>query len=1228
MTFEISRLNNQYDIAPKPYPLEVIATEMRKGTSSLHDLHDKALARNVREATQHARELLKTNHRGRYDQIKKEMPQILPALITESRSPADDVAYSRLVCLEYDDEDVDADYAIYLFSQNPHVVLAWRSLSGKPKALISVEDQAIDGTPLDVKTFAHAWLTAAIMFEEIGDADIGAMRPTQTQNLCHDPDLFHNPNPIPLKWSIDNDALRELEETTYKGKRKPPLPGSIAKLDPRYIDAIADMEFNNRGHGKKLLPCPFAHHEHDDWDNRFKRNATRITKHKNGDITLRCFKCDTSKKFFARQDTEVTPATIEQAPPIEVRHTASFRHFTPEEKTVICEVLGENPDAGWIPAGDKNIPAWIPKYQNLHGLTGEFALNGQPAEVEKRRVWLSEFTTCDHCGSITAKWIDRYLITTGVYCDGCHKDYPIGSYLEYELHRKLPNAVISTSDARYLSDDPEFADFRLWEPGVLTYLASAMGTGKSTEIYKLMARLAQQGIGKGIIAVPRISLARFLAHYLRRKDGSGAWGLWHEGAPPSEKFIGKYGAICCVPSLPAVLAEAEGTNAYIAIDEIDFAYALLSLTVAQATKVKQILREAVATTGLVVAGQTESTLALEAFAAEIDAEQVQGFYKNATPSEIPVEVYQYPDVEGKNSLVLAGAETAITTALAAGKNVYTFCTTRREAEILEKHFSQRSPVIYDSYTKGYEDADAVLKNQRLTDSDLFIATSAAGIGISILDDKAYTVQVASLLFGSLRCADIVQQHVRDRGRCGGSIHIGQYQFRLPVKPSEQYQKSLYHEALKKAENAHVFLPEHSIQKIAAAEALSTLADTQPETFLKYHLGTVARMPLVFEEGNTANEEQIERITVTRSTLRKEERARKQKDAITLLESDAPILTSEDIRRQSNTGQLLKTDRLAQELANLALQASGWKDDENETADAEVVDMAKALIEVSGGFPIANLEKQRRGFYAVQFPTWTAHALIADREFAYRDLTEIGAGVELTSVTDDRFIGELLKALLGKLAGVPWTKSGFADAVREILHSEVTKHEGCKETTFMDNLLRGAAGARLYRTSRFLNLADDPGIIKWTSQLISEWYPARIAKRGDAYGLHRHEHYDLILQCFRLWGDQQLHPPDRWDIHAYETADLPDPNAEAIKQAREMRKEGKAFSEIMDAVGTSYETVRRWCKGINKNAKKIAEAKALEKEGMPRKDIAKELGTSTKFLTRHLGPKSPKKGQKT
>ena len=1017
--------------------------------------------------------------------------------------------------------------------------------------------------------------------------------------------------------SLPTEALREIRTIIFE-------IGDVAsqrRKSAKVVDASQDyddLEIVYDADGKSEIfsnvYCQAGIRQHDSG-----RATVQFFQNADGSEIGHCVGCDGSWIRKKAHQTSIGKISA-QAPPVEIRNTPSFRHFTTEEKTVIHAFLHEDPDAGW----HQKIPAWITKYEKLHPLTGQFALNGQPAEVEKRRVWHSQFTECDKCGSITAKWIDRCLLTSGKYCNDCHKDYPLGSYLEYELSRKLPNAIISDSDAAYLGEDPEFEDFRLWEPGTLTYLGAAMGTGKSTEIYSEMARLAQHGIGKGIIAVPRISLARFLAHYLRHRDGFRAWGLWHEGVPPRNKFIGHAGAICCVPSLPAVLSKADSEKVHIAIDEIDFAYHLLSLTITQATRVKQILRSAIQETGLVVAGQTESTLALEAFAEEIEAKQVQGFYKNAPPSDNGVTVYKYPDVDGKNNLVMAGAEVAIANALEDGKNVYAFCTSRRDAEILEHHFLDEAPVLYDAYTKGTQHADAVLKNQRLTNSRLFIATSAAGIGISISDERAHTVQVSSLLFGSRNCNDIAQQAVRDRRRCGGSIHYTDYAFRLPVKPSTNTRVSLYHEALKAAEDAHVFLPEHSIKKIAAAEALSTLADTQPDTFLKYHLGDVAQMPLTFEDGDIASETQTERIKVTRSTLRKEERDQKRLGALAGLQAES-VMTSEQIRRQSNAGQLQKSERLAQEFANTALQAAGWQ--EKETPDAEVVNIAIALITAS--VPIETLEKQRRGFYTVQFPHWTAAQLDKERLLAYREIVSQGGGVELTAITDDRFLGELLRALLRKLAGVSWTEAGYADAVREVLNSTVRDHEGCKgNRSFLENLLSGAAGRTLYRTSRFLNLTDDAGICRWASNLIKAWYPARIAKRGQTYGLQMHEHYDLMLQCFKSWGTQLIgKEPDRWHVNEYATVDLPDPNAKPIEKAREMRKDGKALQEIADATGFSLNTVSRWCKGINMNAKRILEAKALEKQGVKRQEIVMKLQVSPGTLRKWLGPKKNKKMSK-
>ena len=219
---------------------------------------------------------------------------------------------------------------------------------------------------------------------------------------------------------------------------------------------------------------------------------------------------------------------------------------------------------------------------------------------------------------MTANWVDRYLLTAGSYCNSCHADTHIGSYLEYELARKLPNSIISEHQG-YLGDDPEFHDFRLWQPEMMSHLGAGMATGKSTEIYKAIVQLVRQDLGKGIIAVPRISLARFLAHQLRKRHGRRAWGLWHEASGRGEQYIGSHGAIVGLPSLGRAVSEAynnglTASDLYVAIDELDFGYSLLSLAVHQATAVKKVLLDIFLATGLVVSGQTESTLALEAFA--------------------------------------------------------------------------------------------------------------------------------------------------------------------------------------------------------------------------------------------------------------------------------------------------------------------------------------------------------------------------------------------------------------------------------------------------------------------------------------------------------------------------------------------------------------------------------------------------------------------------------------
>ena len=442
---------------------------------------------------------------------------------------------------------------------------------------------------------------------------------------------------------------------------------------------LGDLNIEWDGNGRSQL---FTTEHCQKTSHTSKRYEVRFTKHTDGSVDGKCFNCGES--WWEISPVNPVKRLIERAPPVEVRETPSYRHFSKEERNVVRDVLGISPDAGWY----GQTPIFTTRYEYLHPLTNKFALNGQPSEVEKRRVWSTLFGNCELCGAATAKWVDRYLLTAGLYCDGCHKDYPLGSYLELELNRKLPNSITSDHHG-FLGNNPDFVDFRLFQPGILTHLGAGMGTGKTTEVVNALISLAEQRLGKGIIVVPRIALAQQLAYQLRWKHGHEAWGLYTEGSSKDNKFIGKHGAIVCLPSLPQAVAEAEEVGAqqlYIAVDELDFGYELLLLNITRSTAVKKILRDALNTTGLVVAGQTESTLALEAFAQEIGTEKVQGFYNTAEPAEGNVILKQHATDTNINAFLASGIDD-ITEQLQNGQNVYSFCASRRDGEILAEAFS-------------------------------------------------------------------------------------------------------------------------------------------------------------------------------------------------------------------------------------------------------------------------------------------------------------------------------------------------------------------------------------------------------------------------------------------------------------------------------------------------------------------------------------------------------------
>lgn len=1000
------------------------------------------------------------------------------------------------------------------------------------------------------------------------------------------------------------------------------VPEKVAQTSERTVvsasqigDLNIEWDKNGRSQFFSAQHCQATSH-------KSTRNTVRFTKHADGSVDGKCFNCG---ETWWEVPPKIDRIIAQAPPPIDI-YTSSFNHWTAEERIVVKEILGVSPDAGW----HEGIPAFATRYENLYPITGEFALNGQPSEVEKRRVWSTQFGRCEKCGDLTVDWVDRYLLTAGRYCNTCHADTPIGSYLEWELARKLPNSIVSEYQG-FLGDDPEFEDFRLWQPEMLTHLGAGMATGKSTEIYKALVSLAIQDLGRGIIASPRISLTRFLAHQLRKRHGRRAWGLWHEGSGPGEQYIGTYGAIVCLPSLGRAVAEAydaglDASSLYVAIDEIDFGYSLLSLAVHQTAAVKKCLSDIFLATGLVVSGQTESTLALEAFASELGCEHLQGFYNTAPPADGIVELRKYPDIEGKNAIVLAGSIESIKDALDDGGNVYAFCSSRRDGDVIAERFADYSPVLYNSYTKGDPRCDAVLKNQRLPEgSRLFIGTSAAGVGISILDPKARTIRVGGLTYGSRDASMGVQTLLRDRGRRGIELHYADYNFALPMRPRETEHVSLYHEKVKQLESQYAHLSEDAVKKVARSLALSTLADHQLETFVQHHLGKVGNMEVVESQALLPEDAEVEWVTEQRRESIRKERETKCKLAANILRSQ-DYLTRREIRVQSNRGDFEQIEQIGHEYANGLACTVGWSDnDAEDPLNDAAIHIAVQLAEQN--FQPERLEKIRRGYLAVHYPNWVTAVFETELEETRSDLLDAGTGRELTAVTDDRFLGEVLKALLDRLKDAVFEgDDSLATAIREVLD---TVSEG---QTLFGRIKQGGLGTSAYRRARFLQIGSDAFVINWARTFIKEYYPATLSKRGNRYSLVHDKQVSLILASIKCWLSQRVDG----EVPELETFEPIDPQNEVITQARKLRKTGITLETIAAELNESFCKVQDWCKDVkvdketvrDKASKKRAERNAedallksralpLKEKGLSLTKIATELKISRKKLNRIL-----------
>ena len=420
---------------------------------------------------------------------------------------------------------------------------------------------------------------------------------------------------------------------------------------------------------------------------------------------------------------------------------------------------------------------------------------------------------------------------------------------------------------------------------------------------------------------------------------------------------------------------------------------------------------------------------------------------------------------------------------------------------------------------------------------------------------------------------VVQKGVRDRGRCGVSLHYADYNLSLPVRPTENEIVSLYHESVKQSVSGSAHLSSAGIRKIAYAQALNSLADAQIETFVAHHLGKIGNMPVHQASALPQEKERIEAVSERRSEIRREEKQKRITTAIELLRKPY-LLTSAEIRIMSNNGGLTPDYRLAHETANAAARAVGWDDKIHGYENGEPIkempdsdDFEVAIPLVLENINIDKLAKQRRGYLAVHSPKWTAHQLQAELD---------SSALEITAINDDRFLGQLLRALLDRITGKVFDSASLANAVHEVLQSPAETGK-----TFGSELTAGALGASAYRKARFLHCADEDRVVDWARGFVSEWYPARIAQNDDDYALYHAEHLDLRLASFERWLLKQPGVPDGTELKlsVVKATELPDHDADLKNNARFRREAGETIASIAEVLDKHPNTVSKWCRGI-------------------------------------------------
>ena len=961
--------------------------------------------------------------------------------------------------------------------------------------------------------------------------------------------------------SIDKFALQQIHHLVSTIAPKETASNTPSRIVEKVNIGDLHLEFDDEGQSQylPLSQCLSAVLHTGDQT----RKSVRYTQG-HGELIGFCFNCE--------HEWRIPQPNGPQPPPPDTDQPPSYRHFTKELRTVSTQVLG-------IPSTN----SWQPRLEPLH--------SHPHIEPPNRRIFApNEAVECEKCGhSHAVPSIDRYTLTAHHFCEHCGHDVEIGSYLKYELNRKLKNALISDHSG-YLADDPLLAEESLWNTAIWFHLAAPMGAGKTTLIYHRAREAAETG-AITIIVVPRVSLAKAIFNQLR-EDTTLGWGLFYEGSetdkPKSQKWtIGQLGAVCTFGVLPHLVKKLkdEKRPIRIFIDEVDFGFSLLLANIfkGMATEVKETLCNIIQNHGIVTAGQTASTLAIETITAElgIESEHITGYYMPPRPVKQNAALYMVDIATADNTtnrLVQAVIDD-VRAVLASGKNAYVFCDERITAEIVHSFFGSQS-LLYDAYHRGDPENEELLRLQHLPEGKhVLITSNAVDVGVSIRDANAETIVLGTgNPLNITPLASTAQKCVRNRSIPPLRIYFLDYQNALPLSPEQAID---FQTAYAKQTLGEEAVPDSLVELIGVKEALETLTADQPAGFLSHHLEQ-AGYALAVEDLNLGTFD-FQQVQDRRKQIKDREKAETIERAASILHPEQMLTDSEIRRRNWEDSQPAPYNRLAHERAAKILRHCGWSGEverfEETTdrdrfrkrsvkafSDAGVTDQMWQTARKSVHLDPKKIEAWKRGYLGVHYPD----AVYAEYE--------TGRQGDFHHRPDDRLIGKLMTELLERLPREPSTLEAVGQA---LIDAAQVRYGNDTLSALMKDGSMGPAMAKRVRIKDLGRDAEpDEAHFEFVKEFISEHYPARIAKIGDRYQLAMPRNEDdvkafkEVVRCYI----KHRHPdidPDESNNSDLSPPPASDPSAKVKEIASDMRRNGKSCRQVAAACGKSKSWVSKY-----------------------------------------------------